>query len=171
MDFISYFLINRLTENESFYHWVKAEIDYLDYPYSKFNTKIDIVTYTDDEYEQLLKRDDWSKSETDHLMYLCLKYDLRWPVIVDRFELTPPRTTEQLQERYYGIVSKIKAHRAGATEAQMTNEAYTKFDVTFQKARRTQLELALRKLKGEEEEEAALKEELKNIETELKKRK
>ncbi len=104
-------------------------------------------------------------------MYLCLKYDLRWPIIVDRYTLTPPRTTEQLQERYYGIVSRIKAHRAGATEAQMTNESYTKFDVSFQKARRTQLELALRKLKGDEEEEVALKEELKNIDAELKRRK
>ena len=159
-----------MTDNESFYHWVKAEIDYLDYPYSKFNTKIDVVTYSDDEYEQVLKRDDWSRSETDHLMYLCLKYDLRWPVIVDRYTLTPPRTTEHLQERYYGIVSKIKALRAGATEAQMTNEAYTKFDVSFQKARRTQLELMLRKLKGDEEEEAALKEELKNIDAELKRK-
>ena len=146
-------------------------MEYADYPYSKFNTKIDVVVYSEDEYKNLLNVPGWSRSETDHLMYLCLKFDLRWPVIVDRYSLSPPRTTEDLQERYYSIVSKIKSHRAGATEGQMKNEAFSNFDINYQRRRRTQLEYNFRKIKTNEQEEAALREELKNIDAILKKSK
>ena len=30
--------------------------------------------------------EDWSRKETDYLMSLCREYDLRWIVILDRFE-------------------------------------------------------------------------------------
>ena len=124
---------------------MKADVEYADYPYSKFNTKIEAVTYTDEEYETLLKSSTWTRSETDHLMFLCLKYDLRWPVIVDRYSLLPPRTTEELQERYYGIVTAVKINSASASESQARNEAFTSFDVEYQKMRRCQQEYNYRK--------------------------
>ena len=94
--------------NKTFHHWVKADVQYNDYPYAKFNVKLDAPLYTDDEYEHLLKSDKWTRAETDHLMYICYKYDLRWPVVTDRYNMIPMRRTEDIQERYYSIISKVR---------------------------------------------------------------
>jgi DNA methyltransferase 1-associated protein 1 len=80
---------------------VKAGLENQVYPYAKYNTALEPVQYTDEEYEAYLQDDSWTRSETDHLMQLCAQYDLRWPVIVDRYTPTPPRTVEELQQRYY----------------------------------------------------------------------
>lgn len=155
-------------EEEKFFHWAKADIEYTDYPYSKFNTKIDIVTFTDEEYDNLLQSSNWSRSDTDHLMHLCMKYDLRWPIINDRYSLIPARTTEDMMERYYSIVTSIKSARSGASEGHSKQEAFTRFDIDYQKKRRSQQEFSFRKTKADEEEEIQLKEELRNIDTFLK---
>jgi hypothetical protein len=40
----------------------------------------------------------WTRPETDELCRLCQRYDLRWPVVFDRFPPgNPPKTIEQLQ--------------------------------------------------------------------------
>lgn len=45
--------------------------------------------YTPDEYEKLIASDssDWSKAETDYFMDLCERFDLRFTVIADRYEV------------------------------------------------------------------------------------
>ncbi|KAL9621066.1 MAG: hypothetical protein Q9160_004451 [Pyrenula sp. 1 TL-2023] len=108
-----------------------------EFPMEKFNIKVNVPSYADEEYEQLLKSDDWTKEETDYLMDLCKTYDLRWFVIGDRYEKTeiplpphirdelasnddamaidssdmptvyPDRTLEELKARYYSISAKI----------------------------------------------------------------
>jgi hypothetical protein len=100
-------------------HWVRAEEQYPEYPYSKFNVKLENVTYTDEEYEMLLSNTPthWTRSETDHLMQLVYQYDLRWPVIADRYALTPLRSCEDLQERFYSILSILKVHRTTSSTA------------------------------------------------------
>ncbi len=82
-------------------HWVKAQdaATVPDYVYSKFNTKIEGVTYSDEEYTQLLTNSQWTRSETDVLMKMCYQFDLRWPVIVDRCPITPHRPCEDLMAR------------------------------------------------------------------------
>ena len=130
-----------------------------------------MVRYTDEEYENSLTSPTWSRSETDHLMYNCLKYDLRWSVIADRYTLLPPRTTEDMMDRYYGIVTKVKLLRSGATEAHAKSEAFSRFDADYQNKRKIQQECIYRKSNLDDGEEASLKEELKNIDIVLKKMK
>ena len=65
----------------------KYEYQYEDeFPSEKWDVQVQIPTYTDEQYETLLKSDDWTKAETDYLMDLCRDYDLRWILIADRYE-------------------------------------------------------------------------------------
>lgn len=118
------------TDGALFNHWVRANVEYTDYPYAKFDIHLDQIVYTDEEYAKYLKSDRWTKSETDSLMELTRKYELRWPVIHDRwFDLyhaeqdEPPhsRTVDDLQQRYYSvaaILSQIRISQEAAAEAQ-----------------------------------------------------
>ena len=78
-----------------------------------------LVKYTDGEYQAHLADESWSKAETDHLFELCKAYDLRFFVISDRW--TPgtiadsttnqpvnikPRTIDELKDRYYKVIIK-----------------------------------------------------------------
>lgn len=64
-----------------------------------------IPTYSELEYNQYLKCEDWSQSETEHLMDLCQRFDLRFMVIHDRWDRAAfrDRSIEDLKERYYNI--------------------------------------------------------------------
>ena len=71
-----------------FKHWMKeSEVDEV-YPFARFNRKVEVVKYTDEEYFKVIAplSTDWSKKETDHLFKLCEKYSLRFIVIADRFD-------------------------------------------------------------------------------------
>ena len=56
-------------------------------------------------YDRHCKSATWTKAETDQLMALCERYELRWHVIFDRYR--PPakqqgqRTLEDMKERFY----------------------------------------------------------------------
>lgn len=157
------------SDGQQFYHWVKGDLQNMDYSYSKFNVKIEPINYTDDEYDRLLHAPLWTRSETDHLMHICYKYNLRWSVIVDRYESLPSRTTEELQSRYYSIVVKLRDARAGCAEGTKRPEARSVFDFDFERTRRTQQEILFRKTKEDELEEVRLREELKLIDSSIKK--
>ena len=153
-----------------FKHWMKADVDYQDYTYAKFNVRIEPFVYTDDEYDELLNSSTWTRSETDHLMFLCHKYNLRWPVIADRYAPNPPRTCQDLQQRYYTVITKVKAHRANAGVGNMRNEAHTDFDIEADRVRRLQLEAFMRKaLSSHDREEKELREELRDLDAQIKK--
>lgn len=149
------------------HHWVKADAQYTDYPYAKFNVKLDPFIFSDEEYEHLLKSDQWTRAETDHMLYICYKYDLRWPVVADRYMLTPFRRTEDIQERYYSIVTKLRAHRGNKAEHSVKHEPFTSFDCEVERNRRQQQESLFLKTKNDEAEEVKLKEELKMIDSVL----
>jgi len=88
-----------------FFHWVKAATDYPDYPFARFNVQTPPVEFTDEEYKAFLAEGDaaaaaamaeatargaagivaWGIEETKVLLELCSRFDLRWPVIHDRF--------------------------------------------------------------------------------------
>ena len=36
-------------------------------------------------YQKHLNEEDWTKEETDHLFELCQQFDLRFPVVCDRY--------------------------------------------------------------------------------------
>ena len=66
----------------------------------KFNVKVAVATYTDEQYEKNFKSDDWSREETDFLMSLCRDFDLRWILIADRYipaDIPPPTKQEESQ--------------------------------------------------------------------------
>lgn len=160
------------------YHWVKAEIQIVENPYAKFDINLPRISYTDEEYDLLLQSDAWTRSETDFLMELCHRYDLRWPVISDRYTLVPNRGVEDLQERYYSIILKLRNDRLSQQQEFQTStnikssevsSSYAIFDIEQEKTRRSQLELQFRKTKEEEQEESVLREELKAIDLNLKK--
>lgn len=50
----------------------------------------------------------WTKLETDHLVAMALKYDLRWPVIKDRYKCTPDRPVQELQQRFYDVANRLQ---------------------------------------------------------------
>ncbi|ROV95749.1 hypothetical protein VMCG_07595 [Cytospora schulzeri] len=98
-----------------------------DSAFAKFNVKVDIPEYNDEQYNAKLQNDDWTKDETDYLMSLVRAFDLRWPVIWDRYEYMPqshedtdmkgsdtavvpaarPRDMEDLKARYYEVAARM----------------------------------------------------------------
>eukprot|EP01105_Mastigella_eilhardi_P024932 TRINITY_DN6628_c0_g1_i1.p1 TRINITY_DN6628_c0_g1~~TRINITY_DN6628_c0_g1_i1.p1 ORF type:complete len:523 (+),score=144.20 TRINITY_DN6628_c0_g1_i1:29-1570(+) len=68
-----------------FHHWVPSADVNKEYHFARFNKRIDMYTYTAEEYEQNLAHPNWTKAETDRLYELCRQFDLRWPVIIDRW--------------------------------------------------------------------------------------
>lgn len=123
-------------------HWVRHGIDYPDYPYAKFDIHLDVISYTEEEYSDRLQHPSWTKSETDQLMELARKLELRWPVIYDRWfglyqytgdnanENSPAqaavsRKMEDLQHRYYTVAAVLMQHRIAkdaASEAKALAE-------------------------------------------------
>jgi DNA methyltransferase 1-associated protein 1 len=102
----------RQNNQPAFFHWIKADQTYVDYPYASFNVKFDTFQYTDDEYEKYLSADPaWSRADTDQLVQVCHRFDMRWPVISDRIELSTPRAVESMQDRYYSVRAAIQAKR------------------------------------------------------------
>lgn len=109
------------SDNKEFYHWQRADIQFNDYPFAKFNIKMDSIRYTDDEYNSFLTNTKWSRSETDYLMYICHRYDLRWPVIADRYDFVPTRPLAEIQERYFEVSSKLNTKRTANANGSNTN--------------------------------------------------
>lgn len=58
------------------------------YPFARFNKKPRVVTYTDEEYKKAVNPmvTDWDRLETDVLFDLCMRFNLRFIVIADRYQ-------------------------------------------------------------------------------------
>ncbi len=56
--------------------------------------QVQLLKYNDEEYDHLIRPDsgDWSRAETDYLMELCERFDLRFIVIADRYEVRNTHT-------------------------------------------------------------------------------
>lgn len=128
------------TDGTLFHHWVRSGVEYPDYPYARFDIHLDPVTYSDEEYSKFLKSDLFTKSETDTLMELVRRLELRWPVIYDRWieeNLSMNNTSESnasvkefkiedLQFRYYqvaALLNQARISQEAAAEAQMLDNA------------------------------------------------
>ena len=49
-----------------------------------------VFAYDDEEWESLIDADPgWSRAESDYLLDLCRRFDLRFLVIADRYEVRP----------------------------------------------------------------------------------
>ena len=84
------------------HHWTKQKETDEIYPFARFNRKVEVIRYTDEEYKKAVNilatqniggiatTSDWSKEETDHLFDLCERFSLRFIVIADRFGIDFP---------------------------------------------------------------------------------
>jgi DNA methyltransferase 1-associated protein 1 len=163
-----------------------------EYPSHKWNIKVHVPSYTDEQYDNLLRLDDWTREETDYLMDLCRDYDLRWIVIADRYtpddihrptpiptgvesngtevatkQNYPPRTIESLKQRYYTIAAKMMeqitpASTMTASEFQLW-EKMRSFDAKTETMRKAMAEKLFERTKDEADEERILLEELHRI--------
>ena len=157
------------------------------YRFAKFNVKVTVPEYTDQQYESHLKSEDWSKEETDYLVNLAQEYDLRWIVISDRYEYQPSdppkenadsmaltvpskeRSMEDMKARYYSVAAKTMALKQplqsmSTTEFEL-HEKMTKFDASLETTRKKLAQtLFVRPLEEVKEEEILLAE-LKRIVT------
>jgi DNA methyltransferase 1-associated protein 1 len=97
--------------------------------FAKFNVRVPVPQYNEDQYRSNLQSSEWTKEETDYLLELAKEYDLRWAIIWDRYEFAPrpspeeeangtstavvsaqkPRTMEDLKARYYEVAAKMMA--------------------------------------------------------------
>ncbi|ENH62638.1 SWR1-complex protein 4 [Fusarium oxysporum f. sp. cubense race 1] len=102
-----------------------------DSAFAKYNVQVSVPQYSEGQYQQSLQHNDWTKEETDYLLELARDFDLRWPLIWDRYEWNPPatngeadadgdeskaivpatrpRSLEDLKARYYEVASKMMA--------------------------------------------------------------
>lgn len=173
---------NAASEMEQDERIIKTEPDY---HYAKFNVKLPRPEYTNDEYETHFKSEDWDKSETDYLMGIATDYDLRWIVIADRYEYSPPeqqpagessmvvtmqaktRTMEDMKARYYNVAAKIMTLRRPMSSMSNTefeaHEKMTKFDPKLEAARKKLADTLLSRSLDEVKEEESLLAELKRM--------
>jgi DNA methyltransferase 1-associated protein 1 len=177
------------TDGATFHHWRRPSDEPKEYPFAKFNKKVEICSYTDAEYQQYLRVDGWSKEETDHMMQLAQRFDLRFIIMADRYdtEKFPKRTVEDIKDRYYkicGVISKVVTlthdyitsvyyifilYEYIIFQLKGEKKIYT-YDVDHEKRRKEQLKKLYDRTQEQIEEEQFLLLELKKIEARKKER-
>jgi DNA methyltransferase 1-associated protein 1 len=161
-----------------------VELD--DSAFAKFNVQVNLPKFDDEQYEAKLKSEDWTKEETDYLMSLVQDFDLRWPLIWDRYKYDSPtpkpetrdedstmvvepkgRTMEDLKARYYDIAAKMMAvHRPvhNMSQAEFSlHQLMTSFNPQQERLRKHFAEMSLARSPEERKEEENLLIELKRI--------
>lgn len=118
----------------------------------------------------------WTKEETDMLFSLCLKYDLRFIVIHDRWpDKFPSRSVDELKDRYYSVAKAIIDHRGLLTPKQKAGLPLAlqkhcqainmnPFDYEYESIRKNQLDFQYRRSKAELREEEETVREARRIE-------
>ncbi|KAJ4969381.1 hypothetical protein NE237_016082 [Protea cynaroides] len=153
------------TDNLQLYHWVRivnAVPPTGDYSFAKYNKSVDIVKYTEEEYEKYLTDPMWTKEETDLLFDLCERFDLRFIVIADRFPSS--RTVEELKDRYYSVSRQILIARA-ASSVDVAGHPLVKepYNATQEIERKRALSMVLSQTKHQERKDAEVLAEAKRI--------
>ncbi|CAD6184685.1 unnamed protein product [Caenorhabditis auriculariae] len=150
------------------HHWQR--VDRLEnsepYAFSRFNKVIQVPQFTDEEYENYLKSSKWSKEETEYLFEVCRQFDIRWPIVVDRYDNTrfgTPRSMEDIKDRFYSILYEL-------TQLKDPNSQPIAYDAEHERRRKEQLSKQWNRTKEELEEEEQLIVELRKIEMRKKER-
>lgn len=161
------------TDGAVFCHWRRSADEGKDYPFAKFNKKVNVPEYTNEEYEMYLvdsSQSGWSKEETDYLFEMCKRFDLRFAVIHDRYdkEKYKERSIEDLKDRYYDSITRLLKGRSPAgTEPE---NLPTSYDAEHEKTRKKQLLQLFNRTPEQIQEEEYLLAELKKIEIRRKER-
>lgn len=154
-----------------------------DSTFGKYNVKVQVPSFEPDVYRQHLENPDWTMEESKYLMDTVKEYDLRWPVVWDRYEYMPEiegeangtamvtvpkvRTLEDLKSRYYWIAAQMMAintplERMMEAEFQL-HELMLQYNGQQEAARKSYCEKILGRTKEEAREEESLLLELKRI--------
>ncbi|KAI9253863.1 hypothetical protein BDA99DRAFT_165657 [Phascolomyces articulosus] len=150
-------------------HWIPEHKNNEEYTFAKFNRVIDVPEYTDEDYDRYLTDSDWSKDETDYLFKLCQRFDLRFPIIEDRYSFgEKSRSMEDLKDRYYSVQRKLikaRPHTPGEypQERQALIQQYA-FDKDKEVERKEALTTLFNRTKEQIEQEQALFVEARRIE-------
>ncbi|KAH3901696.1 related to SWR1-complex protein 4 [Saccharomycodes ludwigii] len=100
-------------------HWVKGSKDLLDAEsqvsmYSKFNIHYKIPQFDQQEFEKFMSEEDrktYEFKEIQYLFDLCRLYDLKWIVILDRYDFEgKQRSVEDLKDMFYFVCRKYMQH-------------------------------------------------------------
>ncbi|KAF7551007.1 hypothetical protein G7Z17_g5352 [Cylindrodendrum hubeiense] len=160
-----------------------------DSAFAKYNVQVSVPQYSEGQYQQSLQNNDWSKEETDYLLELARDFDLRWPLIWDRYEWNPPatngdmnadgdeskavvpatrsRSMEDLKARYYDVASKMMAAQKPAqymTQPEFAlHELMAHFNPQQERLRKEFALNALTRSREEAREEESLLLEIKRI--------
>ena len=151
-------------------HWRRVADEGKEYAFAKFNKKLEIPAFSDAEYNNHLTAEGWTRAETDHLLDLCARFDLRFPVIQDRWDRSSyktARSVEDLKERYYGLCEKLETLHADPSKA---GSKLFHYDADHERRRKEQLKRLYNRTPEEVEEEEMLRSELKKIEARKKER-
>ncbi|XP_026276283.1 DNA methyltransferase 1-associated protein 1 [Frankliniella occidentalis] len=156
------------TDGAVFHHWRRVADEGKEYPFAKFNKKVPVPSYTDDEYNQHLQTTGWTKEETNHLIDLAKRFDLRFIVMKDRFdkEKFTDRSVEELKERFYTIQTTLTKVRSTSPPE---GKPYV-FDADHERRRKEQLKRIYERTQKQIEEEQSLVTEYRRIEARKKER-
>ncbi|XXG79024.1 hypothetical protein AAC387_Pa09g0184 [Persea americana] len=153
------------TDNLQLSHWVRVVNGVPptgDYSFAKYNKSVDILKYSDEEYEKHLTDPMWTKEETDQLFDLCERFDLRFIVIADRFPSS--RSVEELKSRYYAVCKALVIARAPSSgdvsEHPLVKEPY---NITQEVERKRALSTVFSQTKQQERKDAEILAEAKRI--------
>uniref|UniRef100_M8D2A4 DNA methyltransferase 1-associated protein 1 n=1 Tax=Aegilops tauschii TaxID=37682 RepID=M8D2A4_AEGTA len=153
------------TDNLQLYHWVRVVNNVPptgDYDFAKYNTKVDVLKYTDEEYEKYLTEPTWSREETDQLFELCQRFDLRFIVIADRFPTA--RSVEDLKSRYYSVTRALLIARARSFDEVAGNPLVKEtFNAAHETERKRALSALFSQTKQQERKDAEVLAEAKRI--------
>lgn len=152
-------------DNLQLYHWVRVVNGTPptgDYSFAKYNKTVDVVKYTDEEYEKHLMDPSWTKEETDQLFDLCERFDLRFIVVADRFPSS--RSVEELKNRYYSVSKKILIARA-PSPADVSGHPLIKepYNISHEVERKRALSMILSQTKHQERKDSEVLSEAKKI--------
>ncbi|XP_017701520.1 SWR1-complex protein 4 [Phoenix dactylifera] len=153
------------TDNLQLYHWVRVVNGVPptgDYSFAKYNKSVDILRYTDEEYEKHLIDPMWTKEETDQLFDLCERFDLRFIVIADRFPSS--RSVEELKSRYYSVNRALLIARA-PSPSDVSGHPLVKepYNMVHEIERKRALSAVLSQTKQQERRDAEILAEAKRI--------
>ncbi|KAK7396399.1 hypothetical protein VNO78_17383 [Psophocarpus tetragonolobus] len=139
-------------DNLQLYHWVRVVNGVPptgDYSFAKYNKSIDVIKYTDEEYDKYLADPMWTKEETDQLFDLCERFDLRFILIADRFPSS--RTVEELKDRYYSVSRAILIARAPSSGDVATHPIVKEpYNVSQEMERKRALSMVLSQTRQQE---------------------
>jgi len=159
-------------------HWVKIH-NVPDYRFARLNKTVRLLQYTEEEYENLLQDSNWSRAQTDKLMAMCKKYDLRFIIIHDRWTtegddpaVNSDKSCEDLKARFYSIQRELYlARNSSDPELQSNPMIKNTFDADYEKERKSSLSKVLRRSKNNITEVAQLVLENRSLTSTIKKQK